>query len=599
MGIRGLGPAVSRYGIFTPIGGDTVVVDGPSLIYQIFEGCMARRPATAGFICYPSYSILGRMVVGWLEELRRHNVTIRKIYFDGYLPPTKWQVRRERLLSQSQKMTDLLTSHPHGSSRLPVDTFETLKPTISLIQTHGQYPSRWLPKPPFLVPAVLEILRSCRTWGPLVEVVAGEADMFCAENVRQHGGTVLTADSDLFITDLGSDGNVSFFTDVIAADLSDESQGLVARKFSLHATNDRLGLNEVGGLARVAFDMSISGQKWQHALERTKRNQLDHTPDSSEFIAFMEELSMKKYLPADHPIQNILSSLDPRISEIIIQTLLFDGDGASADRDQAKNSRGPETLAMFLPIMIEKRDRKSTWTMSTTIRQLAYGIMQSFAPQKSATVIEYRVLSASSSLLGRKIDLLGSDEALEQSDLLVDALKQLAERLPSVDMLWLAFAIYQDITWSKSQQRQPLSVSLIGGVNDSRNYLSWDTIHFAAQVQASLYSLRMLKQALDVAAFLRQSQPSPMLELHERLSSLPPITEWPTEDNISQMLSAAGEANVLSVIADILGDPAIKDLESSQKRTRKKRKNKNGNPGGKRHTEQKVSRNPFAVLSED
>ncbi|KAI0538074.1 XPG domain containing-domain-containing protein [Xylaria digitata] len=319
MGIRGLGAAVRRYGIFGSLSGDTVVIDGPALVYQILNGCMRQKPATNGFICQPEYSMLGRMVIGWLEELRKHNVTVRKIYFDGYLPPSKWQVRRERLLRQSQLMKDLLNSHPNGSSQLPEDAFATMKPEIALTRSFG-HSSRfnWLPMPPFLIPAVIEILKSCRTWGPLVEVVCGEADMFSAEDVRCRGGVLLTSDSDLLITDLGPNGSVSFFTDVVAANRSDKEEGLVACKFSLNTINDALGLNNVGGLPRVAFEMVRSRIKFDEALKRARGNN-DDVLESFELQNFMEEYFMKEYLPRDHPVQRMLSSLDPRISEIVIQ----------------------------------------------------------------------------------------------------------------------------------------------------------------------------------------------------------------------------------------------------------------------------------------
>ncbi|KAI3316797.1 hypothetical protein HD806DRAFT_419921 [Xylariaceae sp. AK1471] len=601
MGIRGLGLAVRRYGIFSSLTGDTVVIDGPALVHQILDGCMSRRPATNGFICHPSYSTIGSMVIGWLEELRRHNVTIRKIYFDGYLPPSKWQVRRERLLYQSNIMKDLVTSHPAGSSKLPENAFEALRAAISLTQTIGNSShSRWLPKPPFLVPAVIEILKSCQTWGPLIEVVSGEADMFCAEDVRQHGGIILTGDSDLLITDLGPDGKVSFFTDVVAADRSAKSQGLVACKFSLHAINDLLGLNSVGGLPRVAFEKAKWRVSFAEALERA-RNSNGNDLESPEFQDFLQEYSIKEYLPKDHPVQSILTSLDPRISEIIIQTLVLDGNGTAPNAGTPENSRGPETLAMFLPIMIENRDRKSAWTMSTAVRQLAYGIMQEFSPHKSLNVIEYRLLEAYNSLMGRQIDVLESEEALEQCRLLAETFKQLTGRIHCADMQWLAFAIYQDTVWSASEQRSPLSVSLLSKANkqayDSDEY-SWDTIHFTAQVQTSLYSLRMAKQALDVAASLCQTLPAPMRQLREWLNTLPTIVEWPTVDNISQKLATADESSILTVITDILGVPALVDPETSAKTIKsKKRKGRHGLLRSERDPKRPTSVNSFAILS--
>ncbi|KAI1749473.1 hypothetical protein F4782DRAFT_304409 [Xylaria castorea] len=602
MGIRGLGAAVRQYGKFSSLTGNTVVIDGPALVYQILDGCMRQRPATNGFICHPCYSTLGRMVIGWLKELRRHNVTVRMIYFDGYLPPSKWQVRRERLLRQSQTMKDLLASHPHGSSRLPENAFDTIKPKISLTQTIGHSShSSWLPKPPFLVPAVIEILKSCRTWGPLVKVVSGEADMFCAEDVRRRGGVLLTGDSDLLITDLGPDGTVSFFTDIVAANRSDISQGLMACKFSLHTINDTLGLNNVGGLPRVAFKMVNCRTSFNEALKRAKNgNDNDNSLESSKFHTFKQEYSMKEYLSKDHPIQGILSTLDPRISEVIIQTLLLDDNGNVLDAGSGENSRGPETLAMFLPIMIENRSKKSAWTMSTAVRQLAYGAMQTLAAHESPVVIEYRVLEASNSLMGRQIDVLGLEETLEQCSLLAETLDQLIGRIPSADMQWLAFAIYQDVMWSSSEQRSPLSALLINKGKDAFNdedKHSWDMIHFAAQVQASLYSLRMARQVMDVVASLR-TLPPPMRKLRERLSHVPAIAEWPTVETMSQVLATASDANIISVVTDMLGVTIIENSENLSDTNRsKKRKKRNGLLRSERDPKRPISVNPFAILS--
>ncbi|KAI0964861.1 hypothetical protein F4678DRAFT_365662 [Xylaria arbuscula] len=594
MGIRGFGAAVRRYGKFTSLNGDTVVIDGPALVHQILDGCMRQRPSTNGFVCQPSYSTLGRMVISWLEELRRHNVTIRKIFFDGYLPPSKWQVRQQRLLQQSQLMKDLLTSHPDGSSTLPEGAFEAMKGGIALTRNTGYSSySSWVPKPPFLVPAVIEILRSCHTWGPLVEVVSGEADMFCAEDVRRHGGVLLTSDSDLLITDIGRHGSVSFFSDIVAVDPEDISRGLVACKFSLHAMNHSLGLSNVGGLPRVAFEKQRSRATFDEALERVRSNR-DTAPDSSEFQTFMEEYSMKEYLPKDHPVQEPLSTLDPRISEIVIQTLLLDGSGSLY-------SRGPETLAMFLPVLIEDRNRRSAWTMSTTVRQLAYSIMQLFAVHKSPIVIEYRLLVASNSSVGRQIDVPELEEALEQCISLIDVLKKLAERVPDVDTRWLAFAIYEDVMWSTSEERAPLSASVLHKSilrSNNGDQYSWDTVHFAAQVQASLYSLRIVKQALDVAVSLCPTIPPPIQDLRGYLNTLPFIADWPTVENLSRTLATASEADILSVITDVTGTQALETEEIPMEATQpKKRKNRTGLLRSERDPKRPVSINPFSVLS--
>lgn len=76
MGIRGFGQAVQRYGVFSPLSGDTVVIDGPALVHRISDACMRQRPSESGFVCQPPYSLLSRMVIGWLNELKNHDVNV-------------------------------------------------------------------------------------------------------------------------------------------------------------------------------------------------------------------------------------------------------------------------------------------------------------------------------------------------------------------------------------------------------------------------------------------------------------------------------------------------------------------------------------------
>jgi hypothetical protein len=76
MGIRGLSGPLHRYGTLSSLSGDTVVIDGPSLIHQIFHGCLETPQYFGRFHFQPSYSTLGRIVVEWLEDLRRCDVTV-------------------------------------------------------------------------------------------------------------------------------------------------------------------------------------------------------------------------------------------------------------------------------------------------------------------------------------------------------------------------------------------------------------------------------------------------------------------------------------------------------------------------------------------
>ncbi|GAP91966.1 putative DNA replication initiation factor cdc45 [Rosellinia necatrix] len=598
MGIQGLGPAVRRLGNFNYLRGESFVIDGPALVHQILHGFVRRRPRSNAFICSPTYARLGQALIEWLDELQAYNVTVRKIYFDGYLPPTKWLVRKQRLLDQSRIMRDLLNTHPYGSPKLPADAFDIVKSEIAL--THNIHHRRWLPLPPFLVPAVIEILRSCQTWGPLVEVVPGEADMFCAEDVRRHGGVILTNDSDLLITDLGRDGTMSFLHDLVAVDRWDKSQGLMTRKFSLHAINDALGIGNVGGLPRVAFQTITDRINFPMAIHQVrcmKGNDLK----SPEFRDFMEEYSMKEYLPIDHPVKKILSDLDPRISEIVIQTLLLGNTKPMQTKESSGSARGPDALAMFLPVMIEDRSRKSAWTMSTAVRQLAYSVIQNLTADRSPTIIEYRLLESSDSMMGgRKIDVPDPEETLELCRVILDTVKKLAKHIHDSNVQWLALAIYQDVLLSASTERSPLFVSLLNDgkiASDSGEEHSWDIIHASALAHASLYSLRMVKQALDVAALLNPPLSPELQEMQECLCAFPPITEWPTVETMPQALAAANEANVLFILTNVL-DALVTEPPGQPVAKKPRKRSRTGLLRSEINPNRPVSVNPFSILGD-
>jgi len=146
--------------------------------------------------------------------IQRLTVLRGKIYFDGYLPPGKWDIRIQRLIAQSEKLRSIASRESQGILVPMEDVFMHVSPDISLTRAKGRNQVELLPHPAFLVPAVLEALRSHSYWGGLVQIVPGEADDSCIADIKQNGGTVLTGDSDLLIQDLGTNGFVCFFSDI-------------------------------------------------------------------------------------------------------------------------------------------------------------------------------------------------------------------------------------------------------------------------------------------------------------------------------------------------------------------------------------------------
>ena len=76
MGIRGLTQALQRYGVPSPLSGESVVIDGPALVHRVLMECIRNRKAGCSFLCQPSYSLLSQLVKRWLEQLTRHNVNV-------------------------------------------------------------------------------------------------------------------------------------------------------------------------------------------------------------------------------------------------------------------------------------------------------------------------------------------------------------------------------------------------------------------------------------------------------------------------------------------------------------------------------------------
>ncbi|KAI2629562.1 XPG domain containing-domain-containing protein [Hypoxylon sp. NC1633] len=597
MGIRGLARSVQECGAFSPLSGDSVVIDGPALVHRITDACMAQRLPGSGLVGHPPYSLLSHLVIGWLEDLKNHDVNVRKIYFDGYLPPSKWEVRRKRVGEQSQTMRRIMKLQPRGSLATPENTFN-LPADLNLTKNDvTMIPRIELPKPPFTIPAVLEALVQSTDWGPLISVVPGEADMFCAQDIRENGGTLLTNDSDLLLQDLGPNGCVAFLWNIRPAVTSTEE--LVAWKTTVQDINKRLRLTEVGGLPRVAFMQQDRGVNFNQALGRLRKYN-EVTENSFKYEAFMEELQFKEYIPRDHPVFGVLSGLDPRVSEVIVLAHLLEKKGVHFPKKAKRAMRGPETLSIFLPVIVENPDKKSAWTMSTNVRQIAYSVLRLLMRRESNAIIEYRTLDPGALAAGRRIEIPSLEETVGDCVQLTAVLKKLAKGMPSPGLRWLAFALYQDIDMSTSEQRPPLSVTLIQEAvkypNDSQLH-SWDLIHFTAQIQACLYSLRINKQILGAVLFVKGSLPVEAQQLLDHLTSLLPIAEWPTIEEVPGLLSRFAKLNGLAMINDMLG------IEPEERRRQEDKPDQKDNPlfnkVRRTYPGKHSSLNRFDILSQD
>jgi hypothetical protein len=519
----------------------------------------------------------------------------RKIYFDGYLPPRKWHVRRERLIKQSAHMKFLTSQYrAHG---IRPDRQQELPSATGRVLPRATLESR--PAAPFIVPSVIEALICLPEWAAQVQVVPGEADAYCAEDVRQHGGTVLTGDSDLLIENLGPRGSVAFFWDVSEEISANEEPVISAKTYSLSHIETRLGICGRGGLTRFAFEIKNRGTTFQQAVLRAHEHDSEHPKQEAAYQEFLREHIAEEYISSDHPITHVLSTLDPRISEFVIQSLNIEVLRQDPTRRRKQAPRGPEELSIFLPTLVDDHEKKSAWVTSQAVRELAYGLAQHAEGNRRDSIIEYTTLVWAYG--GRRTDVPDAASAEEWCEQLVSTLERIETELDAPNLAWLAFTIFLEMQHSiVAEEKSSLAVRLVGEalqLDEQPRRYSWDIIHFTAQVQASLYSLRILKQVLDVRANLAPAKlSSSQQQLRSRLSGLPSLVTYPTVMSMFILLCRFGKADGLAVISRILGLPDT-PLAGGSRQNVPRRKATGGNPDGQ--AGKPKSGNIFALLDEE
>ena len=168
------------------------------------------------------------------------------IFFDGLLPPKKKPIRLERLeacIKQIQAHSSMKRASLAASEVVKVDT--PLEMTSAML-FHDYFPplrsSMALPAAPFPVPSVLDALATSR-FARVTQVVAGEADTFCALAAYDQGCFVLTSDSDLLVHDLGA-GAVAFLSDMELQEQGDIKK-LSAKAFRSQQVARRLEIDSI------------------------------------------------------------------------------------------------------------------------------------------------------------------------------------------------------------------------------------------------------------------------------------------------------------------------------------------------------------------
>jgi hypothetical protein len=482
----------------------------------------------------------------------------------------------------------------HDNNTTPVvDLF----PTTSLhaaTSLGGHNKPRPPPPPAFLVPAIIDALRSSPRYGHVVHLVPGEADGFCAKHVREHGGTIFTSDSDLLVYDLtigdtDTSASVVFLPDI---ELDSTNNRLVAPVYKPEEICRRLGMKaEKDIFSRLAFEFSMDQYLTvMQAAEKVRRKAWDDL-EEQEYMEFMEQYLAPEVV---RELEGQMSGLDPRVSELVFQAMtrkeaaFYDDDGGSEDLEDGE-------VTMYLPFLLDCPVRTSAWQASTPVRQLAYAVLRSVRDEKGLEhVFEMRKLQSKSS--GLRVEVPAPGEAEELAEGLLAILLGFEKVMENKELVWVMLAVYQDILMVSGRGKgTPLSLEVLGQLaKGALDAGSWEFLHLLAEVQATYYSLRMLRQVLEFASKHAPGSESPMASrLAEWVSRIPSLAEFPTPSTFEQMLQGVLEPASLECLAGLFEEdegilPLITALGKPKKGTNGTPKKKKPPPSPEEGNQAKV-----------
>lgn len=405
------------------------------------------------------------------------------------------------------------------------------------------------PPLPFLVPTILEALCRSRRYKNITEVVPWEADLYCANYINKNGGLVLTGDSDLLIHNLGLDGRVAFFKDIKKASSNTELSTLIYHPFAIQ---NKLGLDEYHGLQSLAFELRkrLTLHTSSNVIEQAKSLKAVNA-FHSEYEEFINEYSVQLseisptisevYLKT---LRRKLQTLDPRVSEYVLQFPSFARAAKGSPRTLISNR---DQHRVFLPFLLDSPNRTSAWEICVTVRLLAYGLVNLVVPEEEQVTSVWEYRRQQGKFGGRELQIPHMTQIPNACDMYCGIYRELKKKLSSLGnhQLWIALAIYQEMEWSRSQEKVSLSewattlIDTSHSDSNSNKLYQWEVIHLISQVDASLYSFRMLYQITGVLiAHGRRGSFSPaLIDLHRILETLPKLCDYYDRDSTVRFFS--------------------------------------------------------------
>lgn len=478
-----------------------------------------------------------------------------EICFDGALPLHKRETRLNRLEKSRTKLEQfcLKTRKGLGCRNTPHKD-RVVNPEMVLATQHPSAGHNALPENPFIVQAVYEDLKHrwgrdnildiakdtmCipnihlgdMAWADVTVMVSGEADARCARSARRSNSAILTNDSDLLLYDLGPCGSVVLLNSLHISDWDPNAPAnaqVKCMKLCPASIVQRLGIRD---LTHLAFGLRNNPQvQFAELIQQTNQMQGPLT-EIPAFRVFIEEYRSESNHDASCTVPR---NLDARVSELFWQYQL---------RDVFSPCQAPH---IYLGVLPEDHARRCAWAMGQSFRTLAYSILNSSwpAPDRHPFINEFA--RRGGRIAAHQIHLGDADwivshisETWERTNLVENSLG-ISTRLP---IYWIFFALYE-VYNSEGREKlpEPGQLSRFLSIGHMGKGLEWADIHLNAQIQAVLYSLRILSQLLQMVVVLDNGIAS---QLQSMLARLPVvhlmmrpasqlITHVPSTESINQ-----------------------------------------------------------------
>lgn len=391
-----------------------------------------------------------------------------------------------------------------------------------------------IPANPFMVSAVFEDLK-CRwnganitnatkntlplqlfddhesfPWADLTTMVPGEADACCAYAAKIMGCCILTNDSDLVLYDLGKRGSVAFL-DSVELSRRESSKLLVSqiRAAILRPSiaTQRLG---VSSLLPLAYELKVQPGIGLGELLRRSKNATSMA-ELSNYWEFVDEYQTDHCCVQARATKQSIGFYDTRVSELLWQ---YELRGEYAGRD---------CPYVYLATMCEDHTKRCAWAKGREYRNVAYSILNLSRPisERHRCVVEFT----------RRGQRIAEEKIQLQDEMWISAqIKSFQARLQDLQTslrndsgslyFWTLFAVcdaYGPDSGIDEGDFEKLKQFLRVGYMGKR--LGWADIHLSAQIYSVLYSLRVLKQVLEVS----NSMAIVAVGLKAILKGLPPL----------------------------------------------------------------------------